>query len=370
MRSGGARKGGQVTLADVAAAAGVGKATVDRVINARGGVSDATALAVITAARELGLRRILPKPHRPLLRIELHYPQLAPPNSLNRSLERAFAEIGRVIDRDVVINRTHYELPMEEAFYERLRASRADAIVIVAYEDPTLARIIEELVDRGVTVVTTVSDLPQTKRDVYIGIDQTSAGRTAAFLSAPGLPRQGRALVLSFEERAESHRRRVQGFTECMARLAPRIVVEPPIFSGNQLDLLRTRLSDALSRFSDVAMIYNAGMGNRIVADQLSVRGLRGKVTFVSHELTSTTHDLLLNNRMFFTIDQNTRGIAAQVVEYVLKKHGFLAGSLPQQSAIYVPFSIYSVENVEHGSQSPSEPEQGIGNGIRSGRTE
>lgn len=50
-------------LQNVAASAGVGIATVDRVLNDRGGVSPDTARRVLLAARQLGLRRALPVSH-------------------------------------------------------------------------------------------------------------------------------------------------------------------------------------------------------------------------------------------------------------------------------------------------------------------
>ena len=52
-------------LDDVAALAGVGIATVDRVLNERGNVAPETARKIIEAARQLGLPRTLPGPLSP-----------------------------------------------------------------------------------------------------------------------------------------------------------------------------------------------------------------------------------------------------------------------------------------------------------------
>ena len=83
---------GRAGMRDVAQRAGVGIATVGRVLNERGHVSPATAKRVLDAARELGLRRILPLPHRPVLRFEV---LLAHPHSsfLTR-LNHGFAKPG------------------------------------------------------------------------------------------------------------------------------------------------------------------------------------------------------------------------------------------------------------------------------------
>jgi LacI family transcriptional regulator len=66
-----ASRSSKVTLTDVAKRACVGPETVDRVINERGNVSEATQRRVVEAARELGLRRTLPDSYRRHVRIEV-----------------------------------------------------------------------------------------------------------------------------------------------------------------------------------------------------------------------------------------------------------------------------------------------------------
>ncbi|MBV8578173.1 MAG: LacI family DNA-binding transcriptional regulator, partial [Acetobacteraceae bacterium] len=49
----------------------MGVATVDRVLNERGNVSPTTARRVIEAARQLDLKRVLPRPYMRRVRIEV-----------------------------------------------------------------------------------------------------------------------------------------------------------------------------------------------------------------------------------------------------------------------------------------------------------
>src|SRR5688500_7347876 len=96
--------GRRTGLQDIARHAGVGIATVHRVLNERGNVAPATAQRVIQAARELGLKRILPRPHSRGLRLEV---MLARPDTpfLDR-LNRGFMGIAATLDRSVIIQRT------------------------------------------------------------------------------------------------------------------------------------------------------------------------------------------------------------------------------------------------------------------------
>ena len=65
-----ARKPRNDRLEDIASHAGVGMATVDRVLNERGGVSQKTVAKVLVSAKALGARRILPSEGRRHLVIE------------------------------------------------------------------------------------------------------------------------------------------------------------------------------------------------------------------------------------------------------------------------------------------------------------
>ena len=78
-------------LREVAARAGVGTATVDRVLNERGGVRVDTARRVIEAARALGLRRTLPPPYARKTRLDVLLARLETPFCLR--LQHAFPQL-------------------------------------------------------------------------------------------------------------------------------------------------------------------------------------------------------------------------------------------------------------------------------------
>jgi LacI family transcriptional regulator len=97
----------RVTLADVVAKAGVGSATVDRVLHERGNVSGAVRKRVLEAARELGLKRILPSAHRRLVRINviLARPELP----LIHRMGFEFRRLAQRMDHSITLHRTVLE---------------------------------------------------------------------------------------------------------------------------------------------------------------------------------------------------------------------------------------------------------------------
>ena len=84
------------TVPDIAKQAGVGTATVERVLNGRGGVRPVTAERVVAAARALGYSRRLPDLHRGLLRIDVIL--VRPETTFFRRLSGAFERIGATLD--------------------------------------------------------------------------------------------------------------------------------------------------------------------------------------------------------------------------------------------------------------------------------
>ena len=84
--------------------AGVGVATVDRVLNERGNVSPVTARRVIEAARQLDLKRVLPRPYARRVRIEVLLPR--PDAPFLARLTEGFGAVAATLDRAVILQRT------------------------------------------------------------------------------------------------------------------------------------------------------------------------------------------------------------------------------------------------------------------------
>ena len=87
-------------LEDIAIHAGVGIATVDRVLNERGGVSQKTVTRVLESARMLGARRILPSERRRHLVVEavLSRSHSAYYDRLNKALQ----QVGKLMDLSLI----------------------------------------------------------------------------------------------------------------------------------------------------------------------------------------------------------------------------------------------------------------------------
>ncbi|OXS14442.1 transcriptional regulator, partial [Zobellella denitrificans] len=103
----------KTTIVEIAERAGVGRATVDRVLNERGNVTPATAERVLRAARELGLKRTLPDAWQPLRHLEVVLCDNGA--SFFRRLEQGFVRAAEVLGkRQLVLHRTLVREPEPE----------------------------------------------------------------------------------------------------------------------------------------------------------------------------------------------------------------------------------------------------------------
>lgn len=122
----------KVTLKDVARQAGVGTATVERVLNDRGGVRPETVEKVFLAARRLEYRQSLPVVHRGLIRIEVIL--VRPETSFYSRLNRAFERIAASLDDSITVHRTFVREnePAQFARYIANPTARRSALIVVA----------------------------------------------------------------------------------------------------------------------------------------------------------------------------------------------------------------------------------------------
>jgi LacI family transcriptional regulator len=328
-------------LDDIAALAGVGIATVDRVLNERGNVSPETARKVIEAARRLNWPRVLPVPYRSGLRLDVLLTR--PDAPFYQRLNEAFASAASMLDRSVIVQRTFVdESPM--ALARRILSTNGQAVVLVGEEDPAVIDAITTVTVRGIPAVTLVSDIPTAPRLAYVGIDHYSAGRTAAFFMEAMARTPGLLLVLCHSLRYRAHAQRVRGFRDRLSDRHPNIKVAAVLEGHDDQSLSARLLSDAMRRFGDVVGIYNAGGANLGVEEALRSARLAGKPIFIGHELNSHTRRLLSEGTMTLTIDQNPELQARRAIGILLHRFGYVE-EFPGPDD--VPFVIYGPENLK-----------------------
>lgn len=301
-----------VTAGDVATAAGVSLATVDRVLNGRSGVRDATAKAVQEAVGRLGFRRDLTAANlarRRRYRFHFLVPYL-PQNSFMQMVRREIeAAAAREIDQRMTLSVADYAAfdPADLARHLRGCLGRdMMGVGVVAVDAPEVRDAIGRLVAEGVAVVTIVSDASPSRRACFIGPDNVAAGRVAGALLGRFLGgRPGHVLTIAGRMTLRDHAERRLGFAQVIHRDFPTLQLLPVAEGLDDWTVTEPLVSAALRDLPDLVGVYSMGAGNRGIVAALEAAGRGHDVVAIGHELTPFMREALLSGTFDAAINQD-----------------------------------------------------------------
>ncbi len=303
------RRRASARIHDVAVRAGVSTATVDRVLNQRPGVRAVTVQRVLKAASEVGYTIDDSLPAGALRPLRLAF--LLPAGS-NRFLGMVGRQIAGSQDQLASFN-MRARVDYIESFKPELLAQHlkkvgrdVDGVAFMALEHPTVREAVDWLAERGVPAVTLISDIANTKRVAYVGLDNRSAGRTAGYLLARFIgPRPAKVAMIAGSLSYRAHEEREMGFLHLFEDLFPAIQVVG-LREGHDEEARNYRQTKTLlAQHPDLAGIYNIGGGPEGIARALKEAGRQHDVVFVGHGLTPDTRSLLIDGAMDAVITQN-----------------------------------------------------------------
>lgn len=331
---------GRATLEDVARAAGVSVATVDRVVNRREGVREKTIARVEAAVARLGYRAD-PAAAR-LARNQSFRFVFVLPSGANSFMSLLADQVARTAEwlagQRAFIDVRHVDVFDADALAAALEmvSPSYHGVATIALDHPRVRAAIDDLADRGIPVVTLVSDVPSSRRLHYVGIDNPAAGRTAATLMGRFLRgRKGAVGVIAGSLALRDHAERQFGFHQVLSSEYPDLVALPAVEGRDDSERTRAVTEALLARWPDVVGIYNVGAGNRGIAAALKESGRAGDVVWIAHELTVHTRRLLLHGVIEAIISQDP-GHEARSAARVLLAHCWGDSILPDQERIRI----------------------------------
>lgn len=337
----------KVRLADVAERAGVAPATVDRVINERGNVSEEISRRVLTAARELGLKRLLPSTHHRILRVNVILARPERPLITRMGVE--MRRLGQRLDSRISIHRTMLKYESPEAIAEAMARPGFDAVIVDAPDHPLIHATIGDLSKAGRPVVTIISDVPDSARLAYAGIDHYKAGRSAGYFLGRMTPptRPGKVMILCHHIGFQAHAERIRGLTDHLAAEVPHLELAEIVRGGDDPVVSEAKLREAFKRHPETVGIYNAGAGNRGVVAAMKADILPERPIFIGHELTAFTYQSLRDGTMTLTIDQSPEMQSQYALEVLMNHFGFEGASHAEPPyTSTVPFLLYGPQNL------------------------
>jgi len=288
------------SVEEVAVVAGVGTATVDRVLNSRGNVSDATRTRVLDALDALR-KADATKRTRIAFICEAG-------DSFNRSLTDAV--------KAVAWRRQELELTVFAAssfdveivpFAQQIEreAESADGVVIVAREHPAILRAARAVMRRGKPVICLATDLPRSCRNGFVGSNEHAAGAAAAGLMGDLIrSRNGRILFIACGE-YHAAKDRERGFRTVLNSEFRHLNIEHRLDVKNDPELTYQVVKRFMTESGIPHGIYSVAGGNSAVGKVLQELGAQQHVVFIGHELNPNSRSLLTSGIMNYLITRD-----------------------------------------------------------------
>lgn len=343
-------------LIELAAAAGVSVATVDRLLNGREAVNPATAARIIEAATQMGhpaawrlaARGIAAMP-MPVAVPEIRFGVVL--HKQGQDFYKAFAEVlqrtvaaAPGLRSKLVLEFSTSQSPSEMSDTLRKMAGRCDVLAATAVNHPEITTAVEALQRQGIAVFSLLSDFAQGVRSGYLGLNNLKHGRTAGWVMSQTAKAPGCVAVFVGGHRWHGHELRETGFRAYLREHAPHLSVLEPMVNLETRQLTYEATLALVSRQRDLRGIYVAGGGmeGAIAAMRERSRGL--ELPMVVSALTPDSRAGLAEGIITMVIDTPLEKLCQAMVATMasaVRDKAFADGL-----QMFLPPDIYLAESV------------------------
>lgn len=337
----------------IAQRAGLSKATVDRVLNHRGGVRASTAAVVARAVADLDDEHR----HSGAKGQTFHIDVVVQSQGLS-------ADIATILERhlptDVRVRFEIHERASAPELIEALDSIRGRGprgVILKAQDLPEITSAIGRLQDADIPVVTLATDLPLSGRIAYVGIDNRAAGATAAYLVDQWLGDEpGDVLIALSANSLRDHEEREIGFRSTMrTRSGNRTLVETTATDGME-ETVRANVIRTLQSQPHIRAVYSIGGRNKPIVQAFQSLGRPCRV-FIGHDLDRENLQLMRDERISAVLDQDLPHDLRRALRAILLAHGAGAEAIgPAESKIHIitPFNLPPVQDAVRPPTAPA----------------
>ncbi len=279
-------------MRELAAAAGVSLATVDRALNGREAVRPETRarLAEVAArighpaaARLLGGQAVVAP--QVTFGVVLHKQGQDFYKAFAEELHRAVAAAPGLRGR-LVLEFSVSQSPSDMAGLMRRMRGRCDVLAATAVNHPEVTAAVEALRAEGLAVFSLLSDFAQGVRAGYLGLNNLKVGRTAGWMIGLAAPGPGKVALFVGGHRWHGHELREAGFRAYLREAAPHLEVLETLVNLETRQLTYEATLALMARHPDLRGIYVAGGGMEGAIAAARESGRPGEVALVVSALT------------------------------------------------------------------------------------
>lgn len=312
------------TIADLAKAAGVSTATVDRVLNGRLRVREETVRRVHEAAEDIGYHganiiryRMLADKAEFRLGLVLQKPRHAFYQDVFNAFE---AQACASKQRRVLITSRFAETAQPEELADILLSlkGRVDAVAATGLDHHLVTQAVQELRSSGIPVCSLLSDFAQGVRESYFGTNNIKVGRVAGWFISKLAKQPGKVGLFIGGSRFHGHELRETGFRSFFRDAAPEFQLLDTQINLETRQLTYEATINLLSRHRDLVGLYVAGGGMEGAIQAVREAGAAPPLVLIVNELTPESQAGLQDHTLSVVLGTPVRQIAADVMAQMI----------------------------------------------------
>jgi LacI family transcriptional regulator len=325
-------------IKEIALQAGLGVATVDRVLNGRANVREHTRNRVEQAIKELEKQELnLANTGRKLMVDVVAEAPTRFSDEIKRALEAELALLHPAVVRPRFLLQETMTTPEVLEALRSIAKRGSHGVFLKARDVPEIAEAIGELQRHGIPVVTIFTDIPLSGRIAYAGLDNRVAGATAAYLLGLLLgPQPANVLITTSDEHFRGEEEREISFRRALRKRHPQLRLIDAS-GGHGLDVpTEERVRSVLNDDTGIAAVYSMGGGNVAILRALEAQQ-QAPVCFIGHDLDRDNVQLLRAGKIQAILHHDIRQDMRSACHHVMHFHKLLpASSVASSSSVVV----------------------------------
>lgn len=346
----------KITMQQIADIAGVTRATVDKIVHNRPGVSASTRERVQKIISEYNYAP--PKHTKPkqassehgISPVQLAIITLPPTHDYYMEELKAGMDYQLNLYRDSQLQADYYFYNASDpqslvSIISYLETQKIDALAIRGIDYPKVNDYIHSLVSKNIPVITFDSDLPDSGRFCFVGENLRGTGQVAASLMAEIIGGSGKTAIIGSSMNTNSTAERVGGFIDYMKEEHPNILLLDVIETLDQRTLTYSKVCDLIKEHPDIKGIWNSVSCNEELVQAVIDSGKIQDIKLISLTFSPRIISLVKQNLIKFTLGLTPRKLGKIVIQ-TLYEYLFL-GKIPESKHIQTPIYIASKANID-----------------------
>lgn len=339
-----------VTIKQIAELANVSRGTVDKVLNNRPGVKEATKDKVLKIAKELNyqpnfLGKALVQSKNPIRIGIILTPEYNPfIQEMLTGIKNAQNEFN-AFGIEVSIKMPITLEPAEQiSILNELELENVNGIALFPMDNEIVRNKINQLAEKNIAILTCNSKIEGIHDFCFIGQNHYKGGRTAAGLMMKLLPLGGDVGVIISSYHLSCHKDRLNGFMDKIKESASAIHILEVQENQDRKDEAFKITLEYLNQYPELAGLYVTGGGIGGVGSALHLLNPARKINVICHDLIPDSISLLENGSIDFVLGQSPELQGYQLVktffEYLVKKQK------PERAFVEIPITISTQDSI------------------------